>query len=479
MQKLILLLLPLLFTTNLSGQEIIETENQGTSLAFILQAALEIPIAYNVDNIKVTYTTTDAFGQPDTATGLLCLPQNIDLAFPLAIYNHGTVGARDEVPSVPGIQERFIVQALAGSGFITMAPDYLGLGDSDGIHPYVHAATEASAGRDMAIAVKAWLEQQDNITANDQLFVTGYSQGGHAAAALHRDIATNPGDDSLTVTAATYLSGPYSISEVMLSTLFSEDLITLPGYIAYTYVSYNFVYGLYDDLSQVFVEPYLTPILSFANQESSLSEFNIELETLLVDNQAMLGAIFRDSILQILEARDESSEIIQALIENDTYDWAPEAPTLLYYCTEDEQVPFRNAILADSVMRSNGSTSVLLEAGGALTHRDCVFPAVERTIEFFKTYANVTPTSLGVVTDAPEVNVAPNPVAAGSTITVQGLTSGPNPFILYDFSGRQILNGATRADGSITLPRSVPKGPAILRIGQPGGTSVVRRLIVK
>jgi hypothetical protein len=472
-----LLLLGLLTSFSASAQDIVTVEQQTTTLASILNIVLPVRVDYDVANYKITYSTVDALGQPDTASGLLCVPLIGDVEVPLAVYNHGTVGERNAVPSTSTTGERLLVHAIAASGYITLAPDYIGLGESDGIHPYVHAASEASAGRGMLIAVREGL-RDENVLCNDQLFITGYSQGGHAAQALHRDIQTNPADDGLVVTAASHLSGPYSISEVMANTLFSEGLATLPGYIAYTYVSYNSVYGLYDSLAQAFVPPYLPAIDSFAREQLSLGDFNTRLTQLLIDNNAPLADILQDSVRQVLAEGDPAAPINMALADNDTYDWAPTAPTLIYYCTEDEQVPFRNAIIADSVMRANGSTSVLLETGGARDHGGCVVPALTRTIEFWELYAERIPLSLGNPVARPDVLLAPNPIAAGGLLRLNGLSSSVLPYHLYDTSGRQIVSGSTTTDGTLRLPEHLTRGLHLLRIGLEDGTSLVRRVMV-
>lgn len=475
MQKLLLFLL--LFTGALSAQEVLSVETQDVTLAFILNLGSPVPVSYDVQNYKVLYTTVDAQGQPDTASGLLCVPQVNDLVLPIAVYNHGTVGERQNVPSSTGVNERFIPQIMAATGYVTVAPDYIGLGESDGIHPYVHAASEASAGRDLVIAVKKWLETQD-IPVNDQLFITGYSQGGHAAQALHRDIENNPGDDGLTVTSATHLSGPYSISEVMAATIFADNLATLPGYIAYTYVSYNSVYGLYDSLAQAFVPPYLALIEDFASERTSLTTFNAQLTQLLRNNNAILADIFQDSVRQVLAEADPTQPIIMALADNDTYDWSPTAPTVLYYCTEDEQVPFRNAILADSVMRANGSTSVLLETGGPQNHGGCVIPALTRTLQFWEQYANRYPVSLGEPAAAIGVQVVPNPVSAGGSVRLAGLPAGAREYIVYDPAGRTVSRGLTTISGDLRLPANLRQGLHVVRVGLENGTSVVRKIMV-
>jgi len=239
-----LLLLFLLFASfTASAQVVTAVEEQPPTLAFILSAGFGIQVDYNVLNYAVTYTTTDAFGQPDTATGLLSVPDAIETVFPLAVYNHGTVDDRNGALSVEGNQERFVAQGIAAFGFITLSPDYLGLGGSDGLHPYLHADTEASAGRDMIIAVRAWLDEQD-MPRNNQVFVTGYSQGGHASMALHRLLEES--DEGPSVTAAAHLSGAYIVRppSVQALAVSEPDPRTLRFSLAQV-ISYEYVNNLW------------------------------------------------------------------------------------------------------------------------------------------------------------------------------------------------------------------------------------------
>jgi len=264
----------------------------------------------------------------------------------------------------------------------------------------------------------------------------------------------------------------------MVSTIFQEGNATLPGYIAYTYISYDYVYNLFDSLAQAFVPPYLDPIQRFADQEITLTVFNEELDNLLMANGAQFNAIFQDSIREVLRSGDPTHPINMALADNDTYDWAPEQPTLIFYCTADEQVPFRNAILADSVMRANGSTSVVLESGGPLNHNGCVIPAMTRTIQFWDEYAEIV-SSLGAPVERPELTLSPNPVHPGGALQINGLETSELPFVLYDASGREVVRGSTNSTSRIRLPNRLRSGLHVLRIGLADGTSVVRRVVVR
>ncbi|MBK8042036.1 MAG: hypothetical protein IPK21_04855 [Haliscomenobacter sp.] len=162
------------------------------------------------------------------------------------VYQHGTAGSREAVPSRLSFEAT--IGLVGGAlGYVSVLPDYLGLGDSDGFHPYLHAKTEASAAVDMLRAARQFAASA-TIALNGQVFVSGYSQGGHAAMALHRELETNLSAE-FKVTASAPMSGPYSISGDMKSRLLSEEEYFYPGYPLYTMLSYNLAYGVYDSLA--------------------------------------------------------------------------------------------------------------------------------------------------------------------------------------------------------------------------------------
>ena len=169
----------------------------------------QVNAAHDVDLYKVTYNTPDINGQTSIASGLLCIPTDETMIFPLTCYQHGTVAGREDVPS--NLMGGFTLPLiLAGSGYVVVAPDFLGLGDSPGIHPYVHAETEASVGVDMMRAVRELDADEDFglFELSDQVFVAGYSQGGHAAMALHRVLETELSNE-FEVSGSAPMSGPY------------------------------------------------------------------------------------------------------------------------------------------------------------------------------------------------------------------------------------------------------------------------------
>lgn len=477
MKKIFTLLLICLFSFTASAQEVVSAEDQGITFAFILNIALPVSVQYDVQNYKITYTTEDAFGQPDTATGLLCLPVANDFVSPIALYNHGTIASAELAPSVTGVVERFVVQGYAASGFITMAPDYLGLGDSDGIHPYLHADTEASAGRDMIIAVKKWLVAQD-IPDNEQVFVTGYSQGGHASMALARSLEADGAADGIELTAAAHLSGVYDIDPPSPAVLALSQVNPVQlSFFLNTIISYNYVYNLYGAPDALFNEPYLTEVQRYINREIDLYEMGVAVNNLMQDNGALVGEIFVDQF--VTDVLDSDADLFAAYNDNDLLDYVPAVPTLLYYCNADMTVLPENSISAEAILRANGADSLLVEDGGALNHGDCAIPAVIRALRFFQGLVNTFPVSLGEPAERPEVMLAPNPVAAGTDLQVSGLPVGEQDYIIYDFSGRNVSTGTTANDQGIALPSTLKSGIYVLRVSLGDGTSVVRRFQVK
>ncbi|MCB0636640.1 MAG: hypothetical protein KDC54_08485, partial [Lewinella sp.] len=250
-QRLQILLLALLLGAgSLPAQELVSIESKGSRALWQLQLLYGDFIQYGIDMYKVTYTTPDAFGALDTASGLLVVPiLEEESALPLLVYQHGTVTGPSDVPS--NLQGGWELAAITGGmGYASLAPDYLGLGESRGFHPYVHAATEASAGLDMIRAVKSYAPEMD-LYLNEQLFLTGYSQGGHASMALHRSLELDHSDE-FTVTAASHLSGPYSISGTMRDLILSDEAYGYVAYLPNTILSYHTVYGLYEGLDAFF-----------------------------------------------------------------------------------------------------------------------------------------------------------------------------------------------------------------------------------
>ena len=204
-----------------------------------------VDIDHGVDTYKVTYCTIDAvlLGQsnaaPIIATGNVSVPRK---SGPLStvVYLHGTSVSFYDAPSNPNVFGEFNENGesfdgppssaiFAGGGFIYIAPDYVGLGDSTvPRHRYFHAATEASSAVDLLAASRHVLARLQ-VQRSGQLFVFGFSQGGHAALALHRALQNQRVD----VTATATVGGVLDIERFFLLGLSNETTVTIPLYVSY------------------------------------------------------------------------------------------------------------------------------------------------------------------------------------------------------------------------------------------------------
>lgn len=420
-------------------------------------------VEYDIDSYRVEYPTTNIDGTAGMASGLITIPKSADLKFPLLILQHGTVGSRDDVPSrlAGGYQ---LGQIFATLGFTVIQPDYLGLGINPGIHPYVHADSEAWVALDMMEHVMDNYETNaPNRFLNDQIFITGYSQGGHAGMALHRALELEHADE-YTVAAASHMSGPYSISERMVDFTLGDEEYGFSAYLASTTLSMKAAYPelLADfEVEDIFKEAYLDDIAAYANEDIDLWQLNLAIETQLI---ADVGAVIPKEMLmpEIVEAlkNDPSHPMSMALADNDVFDWAPNAPTRLMYCSGDDQVTFENAILANEVMNANGASNLLaIEQGATLDHGGCVTPATTATVFFFLNFRSL-PTSTDDLFDSALTQMSAAQIENQLQVTIdpEYLKADQVEFMLSDIYGRKLVQEELVNDVSLLNLNNINSG---------------------
>jgi hypothetical protein len=464
----------------LYGQKLVSTTYIGARTKTQLQTQFSLPfIQYGCKYYAVKYTTFDVKGKVDTASGLLTIPDDATKVYPRLVYQHGTSGSRNDVPSinVKSGGEGTVTWLLAGMGYITLAPDYLGLGSSRGYHPYVHAASEAWAALDLIRAVDTFSLQNGGIF-NNQLFITGYSQGGHASMALHRAIENDPNIE-FKVTAASHLSGPYSIGEVMRELILTDKVYFFPAYIPNTVLGYNEVYGIYKNISDFFRAPYAAEIEKLYKNQTGVSALNTKLITMLTQNEGSCRPIklIKDSIINLMKTQLDHP-INLALKDNNTYNkWTPKAPMRIFYCTADDQVPFMNSIVARDTLTAKGAPDfAVVDVLSTGDHGACYTPAMTNTLLFFAGFQQVTVDTETPLTENLQINLSPNPVS--DALYVRDLNTAGRLEIL-NAEGRVVSN-MTLAAGDHELNVSELKSGFYLVVFQPqGGGQVLTKVIAK
>ncbi|MDP9636284.1 hypothetical protein CH281_23985 [Rhodococcus sp. 06-221-2] len=135
---------------------------------------------------RFVYESTSGVDDSATAvSGVAAVPPGTPPAggWPIVVYGHGTTGVQADCgpslyPDLLGLDST--VEAFTELGYVTVLPDYQGLGSGDGTHPYLEPRT---AGHNMIDAARAVHNALPETSA--RWAAVGLSQGGQAAWAAN------------------------------------------------------------------------------------------------------------------------------------------------------------------------------------------------------------------------------------------------------------------------------------------------------
>lgn len=348
-----------------------------TSTLTLLFSLAGVPITpqYNVRLYKIDYETITPLGARTIASGALLLPENVGHALPLVSYQHGTISQTNQAPSSMNLSNEVSVGiAFATTGYAAAVPDYLGLGDSPGLHPYHHAQSEATACVDMLRAVYIFCAT-NGFPLTNRLFLCGYSQGGHATMALCRELETFHTNE-FTVTACAPMAGAYDLSGVTTTNFLSGNPQPNPYYFLYLLAAFQDVYHFAPSLADLLATPYDTNLPPLLNRNSTSAQLNAALPADPVQ-------ILKPEYLAAFRANPRHP-LRLALQENDVYRWSPRVPMRLYHCAADQDVIIANSEVALAFFQSVGATQVLLIDPAPLAdHSGCSQPSLLQAKAWF------------------------------------------------------------------------------------------------
>jgi len=197
---------------------------------------------FPVTLLKFTYETVDPFGLPIKASALLFFPQGSASSLPLISLHHGTLVLKTEVPSIALDGAQYMVGMAFGSvGYVSVVPDYLGMGDSPGYQTFLHAKSEATCAVDALRAART-ICASNQVTLNGQLFLFGYSQGGHVTMATHRELETFHASE-FTVTASAPSAGAYDLGGVTVEAILANPSYPYPWFFSLIPTSFLHIYS--------------------------------------------------------------------------------------------------------------------------------------------------------------------------------------------------------------------------------------------
>lgn len=340
-----------------------------------------IPRKYDLDLYKIIYKTSDLKGNMVTASGLVAIPHGFqDKALSSIVYCHGTVLRKFNVPSRLA-KESNNPQVMASAGYIGIAPDYLGLGDSPGLHPYLHAETEATTTVNMIRATREFLKEINQPYTNNT-YISGFSEGGHVGMATLKYAQENNLINELGLKAGGLINGSYNLTELQMEPLvFYNFPYEFLGYGIYFILTYQNAYGgIFEDFAEIGQPQFIEKVKKWYDGEQdeySMREVNRELPNLLTE-------IMNPEYLEKLE-KDPEHPLWKAVARNNNYDWTPEMPLRFYFCDADEQVAYFNSTTTEAHMNERGakdvkSVKVMKDAG----HVQCLDPALKAAFEYFE-----------------------------------------------------------------------------------------------
>lgn len=313
--------------------------------------------------------------RPIVVTGLVALPDVTGARLPVLSYQHGTECSKHWVPSSPeeSLETRLVVAAFAGQGYAVFLPDYIGKGGSEEAHPFFQAESEATASRDLIQAGRTMCGRL-GVALKPDLFLSGWSQGGHATMALLR-LLESEGHEA--VKAAAPIAAPYDlyVTWEYWSTRGTSPM--LPLLTAYLLQAYEREPGL-EGLCRQAMKP---PCDTRAHQ---LFDRDLPAAELFKNMPPRVHDLLRDDFVRL--GRSGAHPFFQALRQNQAYSWRVSTPLRLYYGEADDVIPPELAEMAFAAQKAMGADVTLVSAGKQAGHMETFLWTLLEGRKWFDTF---------------------------------------------------------------------------------------------
>jgi hypothetical protein len=250
--------------------------------------------ACGVDFYYVQFWTLGGAGETTESSGALMVPTGAAPKCsgprPIVEYAHGTNPNKAlniaDITNASNTEGVLVAAMFAAQGYIVVAPNYAGYDISTlGYHPFLNAAQQSGEMMDILTAARTALPSTLSAATSDngQLFLTGYSEGGHVAMATLRAMQAA----GKTVTAAAPMSGPYALEAFGDTIFFGGVDIGSTEFAPLLVDSYQHAYGNVDSTANpVFSSTYagVETLLPSDTPIDTIFEENLLPETALFDS---------------------------------------------------------------------------------------------------------------------------------------------------------------------------------------------------
>jgi pimeloyl-ACP methyl ester carboxylesterase len=325
---------------------------------------------------KITFQTSipEKNNIPSEQTGLVAIPTIFAAGSPMVSYQHGTVFSKTDVPSniERSMETKLMLARFGGQGYIVIAADYAGLGDSKENNVYYLRRSTEQTCMDMYAAAQEFLAQQKIKVGN--FFTLGWSQGAYSTLVFLRGLEQAKIPVSATVTAATPADLFYVITHAVLNPR-PIDASSSIGSMCYLLFAYEEFGGL-SGLATKAIQP------KYYQAAKDFYEFKIGFLDLLQKTTPNLLEFLNPEFVE--ELRLGSSPLCQAMNTAESYRWRSNTPLRSYYGEKDEAIPVELAKLAVEYQQSMGKKNgEAILAGPNADHRATYIKALYEAKPWF------------------------------------------------------------------------------------------------
>ncbi|NLR92468.1 alpha/beta hydrolase family protein [Flammeovirga agarivorans] len=338
------------------------SQNELLTLADFGGLSLAKPYIQNgITTYSVKYLTEDKNNDLIEASGVVSVPST-NSQNDLILLNRGTIIEHTAAPSVSPIPTYEFGAAL---DFIVMTPDLIGFGSSSTIPQYYYINDKtANSSYDLVKATSTLLEEINKDTSND-VFISGYSQGGYSSLTQLENIAGLP--DNFEVKACLAAAGGYDLIYVMQEIL-KEETHTSPAFLALVIYSYYSYYNETSGLESYFHEDIAEQIPTILNGNLSTSEVN----DILPDS---LHLLFNSNFISEMKNGNSDNSMYQHLNNNSIGTINTNIPIFLYHSPNDEILPYSSSQNLFNELESQ-NLNVTFESIEGDSHADASIPAL-------------------------------------------------------------------------------------------------------
>jgi hypothetical protein len=333
-----------------------------------------------IDLYKMNYTLAAPEGKRASLSGLLALPRGL-VARRLVSFQHGTTTTRSAVPSKPDGTGIATAIVFAGNGYALVVPDYPGLGDSPGRHPYYVADA-------VGPAVVAMIEAAQRLKAVPKapVFLSGFSEGAWASLAALRILES----EGAPVLGSALVAGAYDLRHVSLPASMKARSPTHSLYLAYAAWGQSEYYG--HPLDTVLTPAY-AKLVAHLFEGATPQEI---LSALPADPRRIFAQPFLDAY-----DRDGSHWFLDTLAANSVVDLMPRSALRFYYGSADREVSPEESLNAARMMTQRG-TDVSTRNVGAVGHDASMLAAAPLILAWLGELEAVATGGHGRVAPTPE-----------------------------------------------------------------------------